>query len=434
MALRSTSPARPYPGEELVTDDDIARHIDRYSFCPSRPGVVGIEAEWLVVDVHRPQRPVDLAVVTGSLIGLGSLPGDSKITYEPGGQVELSSAPAPDIGRCVAALTADLQLVAAALGSEGLALAGVGADPVRPSVRVVELPRYAAMAAYFDTAWPAGRVMMCSTASVQVNLEAGEPAQQSARWDLVHALGPVLVAAFANSPFLAGRPTGWRSTRQAVWADIDTTRTRPAVSASDRGPVESWARYAAEARVMLVQGPDGCRPLAEALPFGRWVAGDGSRRRPTYADLDYHLTTLFPPVRPRGWLELRMLDAQSVDHWPVAAAVATALLDDPVAADAAREACEPAAGRWRSAARNGLTDPVLARAAAACFAAAIDALPRIGGADLVPVVTAYAERYVSVGRCPADDLLLIGADEGPAAVLLAGRRAGRTNDLEPAWL
>lgn len=414
----------PEPPAGLRSFDDVIDHVAA-AFPARTPGVVGAELEWLVVDVRRPRRPVGHGLVRNLLAGIGPLPGGSTLSYEPGGQVELSSAAAPDLLSCVRALRSDVAVVSAALAVEDLALVGTGTDSCRPPVRLLDVPRYIAMEDYFDRIGDgsAGRTMMCSTASVQVNLESGQPAHQADRWELAHALGPTLVAAFANSPLLGGRPTGWRSTRQAVWFAIDPGRTRPARVGRPGSPIEHWASYAADARLMLVQDGESCRALTEAVPFAAWMADedlDGCRR-PTSADLAYHLTTLFPPVRPRGWLELRMLDAQSAQNWPVAVAVTTALLDDPAAADGAREACEPVRGRWRQAARDGLADHPLATAARSCFALALDALPRLGAGGLVPDVSAYAERYVAVGRTPADDLLDTPAPRRPS-------------DLEPAWL
>jgi glutamate--cysteine ligase len=135
------------------------------------------------------------------------------------------------------------------------------------------------------------------------------------------------------------------------------------------------------------------------MTFREWLTDGG----PDVTDLAYHLTTLFPPVRPQGWLELRMIDALPEPYWPVPIAVVTALIDDPVAADLAAEAAEPAADRWHAAARDGLSDPALARAARRCFAAALDALPRLGAAALVPLVADYADRFIVRGRCPADE-------------------------------
>jgi glutamate--cysteine ligase len=131
---------------------------------------------------------------------------------------------------------------------------------------------------------------------------------------------------------------------------------------------------------------------------------------PTLADFEYHLTTLFPPVRPRGWLELRMIDSLPDPWWRVAAAVATALLEDGDAGSAALEAVGPTprgagvAEHWRSAARHGLADPALRAAAAVVFPAALEGLGRLG-ADQATVTAAEAfyERFVARGRCPADE-------------------------------
>jgi glutamate--cysteine ligase len=159
------------------------------------------------------------------------------------------------------------------------------------------------------------------------------------------------------------------------------------------------------------------------MTFREWLT-DG---RPDVTDLAYHLTTLFPPVRPQGWLELRMIDALPEPYWPVPIAVVAALIEDPLAAEVAAEATEPAAGRWRQAARLGLADPVLAGAARRCFEAARDALPRLGASALVPLVDDYTERFVARGRCPADvtqnplDLALSWPSGGSGAGVPAGK-------------
>jgi glutamate--cysteine ligase len=210
----------------------------------------------------------------------------------------------------------------------------------------------------------------------------------------------VLVAAFANSPLQLGRRTGLRSTRQAIWAGLDPGRTLPVLNGT-ADPAAAWAEYALDARVMLRRDPRGGWIADPGVTFREWLA----QGEPTVDDLNYHLSTLFPPVRPRGWLELRMIDALPEPYWPVPVAVAAALLDDPVAADVARAATEPVAERWAEAARNALTDPALALAARTCFAAAHAALLRQGAADLARLVADYADRYVERGRCPADDVI-----------------------------
>ena len=115
--------------------------------------------------------------------------------------------------------------------------------------------------------------------------------------------------------------TAWKSARLANWWRIDPTRTRPAWQPGGGGR-RGWLDYALDARVMLVRTADGFRPMPGPLTFGRWVAeGHDDVGHPTIDDLDYHLTTLFPPVRLRGWLELRYLDAVPGPWWQVATAV-----------------------------------------------------------------------------------------------------------------
>jgi gamma-glutamylcysteine synthetase len=417
----------------------------------------------------------------------------------------------------------------------GLVPVGVGLDPLRPARRQLRLPRYEAMAEFLGE--PYGALMMCSTASIQVNLDLGE--RPEVRWARANLLGPVLTAAFANSPLSGGRPCGWMSGRQAVWENLDTTRTAPVPASGD--PAADWARYLLDARLMLVrEGEEHYRPVRDGSTFRDWLertddrtpgragerapqregertpaqagermpqragerapqregertpaqagermpqragerapqragertpvqagertpqradertpvqAGERTRQRvggrmsvqageralgragehasmraPTWADLAYHATTIFPPVRPRGWLEIRYLDAQNPRDWPVCVAVTHALVTDDRAADAAMCAAEPLKDLAPMAARCGLADPRFARAADACFRAAIEALPRLGASTaLVGEVAAFADRYVTTGRSPAADLLDLLKEPGrrlPAWLIGEGR-------------
>jgi glutamate--cysteine ligase len=367
-----------------LTIDGVYEHVRGVCFKTGPPGQVGAETEWFVVERRDPDRHIPIVRLRAVMDAAGPPPAGSRITYEPGGQLELSSLPQHGIVATHTALAADLAHVSAHLGKDGLALAGRGTDPRAPVFQTDE-GRYRCMRAYFGEP---GVAMMCTTASLQVCLDIGaDDKDVSRRWRLAHALGPVLVAAFANSP-----GTRSRSSRQVIWEALDPGRTAP-VAGDD--PVTAWARYALDAQVMLLR--DGWVPNP-GMTFREWLATG----RPDLADLAYHLTTLFPPVRPQGWLELRMIDALPEPYWPVPIAVVAALIDDPLAADAAAEAAEPAADRWREAARDALTDPVLARAARLCFQAARDALPRLGAEALQPLVDDYAERFVERGRCPAD--------------------------------
>lgn len=395
--------------------DDVHAWIRRICFKTGPPGPVGIESEWHVVDAARPAAAVPVARTRAAL---ADLPLSSAVTYEPGGQLELSAPPGRGAAAAVDLLAADLARVRAALAEEGLVLLGVGVDPLRPPARQLEHPRYAAMEAFFDTGGPDGRVMMGSTAAVQVCLDAGADAEETTRrWRLANDLVPVLVAAFANSPLRLGRPTGWRSTRQATWARMDPGRCRCPQAGKD--PAACWADYALDARVMLLRRRTGPWLADPGLTFGDWVDGGSGHPPPTADDLAYHLSTLFPPVRPRGWFELRCVDALPDRHWPVAVALTATLLDDPAATGEAERGCAPVRELATAAARDGLADPRLAAAARTCFAAAAAALAAAGDGGLADAVAAYAGRYVARGRTPADDVLDVWRTGGMEALLRA---------------
>jgi glutamate--cysteine ligase len=424
-----------------LDEDEAEARVKGVCFKHGPPHRVGVELEWFLHDENeRPGRATSDHLRTAHA-GLSGLSLSSALTREPGGQLELSSPAAESLTECVEAAAADLKAVRESLRPLGLQLAGHGHDPWNPPLRLLEQPRYAAMEQYFDRAGPAGRAMMCNTASVQVSLDAGTdgpgPFGFRARWRRAHLLGPVLVAAFANSPFSEGRPTGFRSTRQAVWTRIDPGRTTaPDDRAGD--PRIAWAEYALDAPVLCIRraGPRWDIPPL-GLTFRAWIRDHGrlrSPRPPTVDDLDYHLTTLFPPVRPHGHLELRMIDAQRGDDgWIVPLAVTVALMEDPLAARVVEPVLQalsprpfhqaPANPLWQRAARDGLTDPALRATAQACFAAAEQALPRLGASPAIrAAVAGFRARYVDRGRCPADDLL----DRHPTATAASWAPAPRT--------
>lgn len=414
----------PAPPPDPLSESQAEDLVHGICFKTGPPRILGAELEWLVLDAERPDRPVSPERLRAAHTAAGALPLTSRVTVEPGGQLELSSAPAASLSGCVDALQADLTAVRAALAAQGLLLEGHGHDPRVPHRRLLTSPRYDAMETYFDRTGPAGRTMMCASASVQVCVDAGyeEPGVlgHSRRWRLAHLLGAVLVAAFANSPAREGPYAGWRCARQGNWADIDGRRSL--APPLDGPPRTDWTRQALDTEVMCVRSLGG-EPWAmpRGMTFRDWTRTGGDPvhpglRPPTAEDLEYHLTTLFPPVRPRGHLELRMIDAQPGDDgWLVPVAVVHALFDDPEAAETAYRVTkaladtygsEPAPRNplWRSAARRGLADPELRAAAKACFRAAAEALPRLGASDHVRgTVAAFTERFVLRGRCPADD-------------------------------
>jgi len=372
-------------------------------------GRLGIEMEWCTVSARDPSRPADFEKVRKAAAG-AVLHHRSRVSFEPGGQVELSTPALPPLD-AVRALADDAGALGRALARAGIGMVAVGLEPGARRPRLLHSPRYDAMEAFFDASGEAGRTMMRSTAALQLNVDLcppdapDDPAATARRWDLAHGLGPLLAAMFAHSPFWNGAPSGWRSTRLAVWNAIDERRTRPVGTGGDRR--DAWADYALGADVMLVRTSDEQHlPVPPGLSFAGWIEAGHEAGWPTVEDLEYHLTTLFPPVRPRGWLELRMIDALPDPWWRVAAVVTTVLLDDRDAAHCAENAVEAVRGRWHDAARHALGDPEFARAARTCMKAARAVLPRAGAdADLIDLVTEFDARFVARGRTPADDLL-----------------------------
>jgi glutamate--cysteine ligase len=407
----STWLARP------LTLSEAEQRVHESALDDSAIGPVGLELETHLVDLAAVPERVDWQRVAAAGEAVGPLGGGSRITFEPGGQFELSGPPAPDVLTAVTAMRRDEQRARLQLGELGMGLAHAGADPLRPSRRVNPRARYAAMQQHFQATGQAepGAAMMCSTAAVQVNLQAGPAAGWRARVGLAHQLGPTLVAIAACSPWLAGRDSGWKSARQRVWTELDARRCGPLLGCDE--PAAEWARYAMRAPVMFVRRSGGGTEtigVRQLVPFEEWVSGRAllDDRRPVAADLDTHLTTLFPPVRLRGFLELRYLDVSPPRWWPAIAAVATTLMDDPVAADAAAEATERSARRWTEAARDGLSDPVLAESARRCLAIAAGRVPP----ELAGAVADLAD-LVDSGRSPGDLVAERIGEVGPQEVL-----------------
>lgn len=363
-ALHPPRPPEPPPqaSPPPLHGDDVAAFAGRaVAPCPRPPGALprlGVEAEWFVHDAADPGRTVALTELPDGLVG-STLPAGSRVTVEPGGQLEVSG-PCLPVAAAVAALTADVALVAGLLAPLGLALHGAGLDD-RPPVQQLATPRYAAMRAAFAACDAArggpepGRTMMCRTASLQLNVDAGTtPGQVRRRWHRAHLVGPLLVALSAG-----GRP----SPRWQVWQRLDPARTRPThdIATPDADPAAEWERQLLTTPVLLVREGDECH-AGSGFTLADWLARPELAGRPaTLADLELHATTLFPPVRPRGWLELRPADAVPAAHLPGLAAVGTALVETDTGA--VEDALTPTAGDgatpWVDAARRGLAEPAL---------------------------------------------------------------------------
>jgi glutamate--cysteine ligase len=421
MTRIATTPAAPQlaghqPDDtELTGSAAVAQHIADGCLVDGPLGRVGLELEAHCFDPEDPFRRPGWDEINDVLKWLSPLPAGSAISVEPGGAVELSGPPADGVLSAIQGMTRDQTALRSAFANAGLRLVFLGADPLRSPARINPGARYRAMEEFFaaSDSGAAGAAMMTSTASIQLNLDAGPQAGWAARVRLAHALGPTMIAIAANSPMLGGEFTGWQSTRQWVWGQMDSARCGPILGVSGDDPGTDWARYALKAPVMMVQSPDTAA-VTQHVPFTDWadglvLLGD---RRPTLADLEYHLTTLFPPVRPRQWLEIRYLDSVPDAVWPVLVFTLATLLDDPAAADLAAEAVEPVATAWDVAARLGLRDRRLYAAANRCLAIAAERAP----AELTEAMQRLMLN-VEMGRCPADDFSDRVIERGIAATV-----------------
>ena len=286
----------------------------------TRPGRIGAEVELIPVTEGDEPAPVDPAVLTNGFDA--SFVRDAVPSFEPGGQLELSPAPRPT----AAALTLELRrLIGQAeriCTERGVRLLSVGTNPYHTCAEVplrTPAPRYLAMQRLFDRVGPDGRRMMRLTASLQVSVDLLPGAAGREQWLVANLAGPPLAAAFPNSPWRDGRPAGIPGARTRIWQGVDPSRT----------------------------GYDG-RHLDLIDPVGAYHAFAAAAARfpiPEAARPSYHLSTLFPPVRPRGgYLELRYLDAQPVERLGDVIGTVSRLMYDPRARRDALDLLLPRAG------------------------------------------------------------------------------------------
>ncbi|GAB4589022.1 ergothioneine biosynthesis glutamate--cysteine ligase EgtA [Nocardia sp. IFM 10818] len=391
-------------------------YVGKVCFKQGPPQLIGAELEWLTAQGERSvsaPRP-DLTELASALgphaprsISPDSpavaLPGGSRVTIEPGGQIELSSAPFGAAAELCENLRTDAIRLRELLESRAIRTFSAAADDSRPAQRLLQLPRYSAMERSFAGIGPFGTLMMCNTAATQVSVDAGaDAAEITARWTALYAIGPALLAAFACSPGLHGAPPGaWASQRMRTWLRLDHLRTRPPVHDwSD--PITGYARWALEVPLLCVRGDGADWTAPPGATFADWLCGaldDEIPRRPDHTDLDYHLTTVFPPVRAAGHLEVRYLDAQPGEAWTVPVHAVSALMSTPAVVAEATALAAETSGRWSEAACRGLADPEIRAAAVELLELAA---AHAGTPGAAAELAAAAERCRR-GSAPPDD-------------------------------
>lgn len=401
--------------------DDVRERL--FSPASDQPGGARYGAEVELIPLHADTgAPVPIAADEGgpgTLAFLGSyggargwrvvpgphgvptleLPGGGRIAYEPGGQIEYATPPRATVAEVVEDLDGVLPPLVAAGGDAGIRLLGQGIDPVNPLDRArLLLPgeRYAAMHRYLTRIGDAGPRMMLQTAAIQVNVELADAAGNDAdlRWRVLNAATPHLTAMFANSPAYAGEKSGFASFRARQWRRLDRRRT--GILGREPDPAAEYTDFGLEAGWIF--GPGDREPE----PFLEWVL----RGEATVEDWRTHLTTLFPEVRPRGYLEIRCIDALPPEWCAAPIAVVAGILADGAALrDAAEIVGAPDSALLQDAARFGLADPRLARGAAELFTLALRAGERSGAVDgrALEVARAFYEAYTAGGRSPGDE-------------------------------
>lgn len=247
-----------------------------------------------------------------NIIGLKD--GMASITLEPGGQFELSGAPLNSIHETCKEIAAHLKVVRTAADPLNIGFLGLGFQPKTALEDVPMMPkgRYEIMKSYMQKVGRLGRQMMFRSCTVQVNLDYSSEIDMAQKFKASLALQPIATALFANSPFAEGRLNGYQSYRAHVWSDTDPDRTGvPKFIFNKDFGFADYANYALDVPMYFVYR-DGIYHDVSGLSFRDFMAGKlkgFEGQLPTQKDWEDHLTTLFPEVRLKSYLEMRGADS-----------------------------------------------------------------------------------------------------------------------------
>lgn len=266
--------------------------------------------------------------------------GQANITLEPGGQFELSGAPLQTIHQTCGEVGEHLRQVKL-IGEElGTGMLGVGFNPKWPRADIPWMPkgRYKIMQSYMPKRGSLGLDMMTRTCTVQVNLDFDSEADMVRKFRVSLALQPVATALFAASPFTDGKPNGFQSFRSHIWTDTDPDRTGDLPMVFEDGfGFERYADHALNTPMYFVYR-DGQYLDASGLSFRDFLDGRLSilpGEKPLMTDWTDHLTTLFPEVRLKRYLEMRGADGGPWKRLCALPALWVGLLYETTALDAA---------------------------------------------------------------------------------------------------
>ena len=249
-----------------------------------------------------------------NIIGLYDVTHGGAISLEPGGQFELSGAPVDTIHQTCAELHAHLAQVKELADPLGLGFLSIGMSPKWTRERTPVMPkgRYKIMRDYMPKVGSRGLDMMFRTATVQANLDFSSEADMVKKLRVSLALQPLATALFANSPFTDGKPNGFLSMRSEIWRDTDNARAGMLPFAFEDGMgYERYVDYALDVPMYFLKRGDTYHDVTGAS-FRDLLAGDFARKPGEVAyisDWANHLSTIFPEVRLKRYLEMRGADA-----------------------------------------------------------------------------------------------------------------------------
>ena len=294
-----------------------------------------------------------------TIIGLNDVTGGGAISLEPGGQFELSGAPVETLHHTAMELFAHLAQVKQVADPLGIGFLGLGMSPQWSLAETPVMPkgRYKIMANYMPKVGTRGLDMMFRTCTAQVNLDFSSESDMVRKLRLSLAMQPIATALFANSPFTEGRKNGLLSARSEIWRDTDNQRAGmlPFAFAAGMG-FERYVDYALDVPMYFVKRGATYHDVAGTsfrdLMKGRLAAMPGERA--TIADWANHLSTIFPEVRLKRYLEMRGADVGPADRITALSGFFVGLLYDSVAMDGAWELVK----QWNAGDRQALRDAV----------------------------------------------------------------------------
>ena len=413
-------------GNKPKADWRIGTEHEKFGYCKDTLKALPYEGERSIQSILQGLRdqfnwaPVEEG---GHLIGLTKDGGN--VSLEPGGALELSGAPLETIHETCDEVNVHLREVKEIADKIGVGFIGLGAAPIWQHEDVGLMPkgRYQLMDTYMGKVGTMGRTMMRRTCTVQVNLDFASEADMVQKFRVALALQPVATALFANSPFFEGKVNGHKSWRARVWRDLDADRTGmlPFVFEDGMG-FQRYVDYALDVPMYFVYR-DGKYINALGQSFRDFLKGQLPAlpgEMPTLSDWADHLTTIFPEVRIKQFMEMRGADGGPWRRLCALPAFWVGLLYDQSSLDAAwdlvksmdaetRDAlCVAASVDGLQAEVSGIKMMELARQAVNISNAGLVARARTGAGGMVPDETHFLNALqdsLETGQTPADELL-----------------------------